>query len=115
MSVDKALDKAVDKSVDKSVDKAVDKAVDKPSKLDHSLRDLQSHMRMSVQNGVGAGLTFAVVILLGAALGYWLDSLLGWAPWLLITCALAGSVFGFIHLVERVSPGTLFKARRRSG
>jgi Putative F0F1-ATPase subunit Ca2+/Mg2+ transporter len=33
------------------------------------------------------------------ALGWWLDGVLGWTPWLLVIGTVLGPVLGFMHLV----------------
>ena len=44
------------------------------------------------------GLTFVVAIILGLALGYWLDKKLDTAPWLLLAGLLFGIAAGFHNL-----------------
>lgn len=44
------------------------------------------------------GFTFVVAIILGLALGWWLDKKLGTAPWLLLSGLLLGIVAGFHNL-----------------
>lgn len=44
------------------------------------------------------GLTFVVAIVLGLALGWWLDKKLGSAPWLLLAGLLFGIAAGFHNL-----------------
>lgn len=44
------------------------------------------------------GLTFVVSIVIGLALGWWLDKKLGSAPWLLLIGLLLGIVAGFHNL-----------------
>lgn len=44
------------------------------------------------------GLTFVVAIVLGLALGWWLDKKLGTAPWLLLGGLLCGIAAGFHNL-----------------
>ncbi len=58
-------------------------------------------------------MSFGVVILVFSLAGYWLDGRFGTAPLLLLVGAGVGGVGGFISLVETVSPGTLFKGRKR--
>jgi ATP synthase protein I len=40
----------------------------------------------------GLGFEFLAAVILPGALGWWLDRLLGWAPWLM----LAGGLLGFV-------------------
>ncbi|UQZ91118.1 ATPase F0F1 [Deltaproteobacteria bacterium Smac51] len=44
------------------------------------------------------GISFAVSIVLGLALGWWLDKKLGTAPWLLLLCLMLGIAAGFKNL-----------------
>jgi F0F1-type ATP synthase assembly protein I len=64
---------------------------------------------------LGAGLTFAASVALFTLGGHWLDGRLSTTPLFLIVGLVIGAVGGFIHLVEAVAPGTLFRRRRRSG
>ncbi len=59
-----------------------------------------------------AGLTFGVTMVLFTLGGHWLDGYLETSPLFLILGAALGGVSGFIYLVETVSPGTLFSARK---
>ena len=60
-----------------------------------------------------AGLTFGAAIVVFVLVGWWLDDHFGTSPTLLLIGFGLGAVGGFIHLVETVSPGTLFKARKK--
>lgn len=46
----------------------------------------------------GAGVQFAATVALCTAIGWWLDGLLGWSPWLLIVGGLTGAVAAFYLL-----------------
>lgn len=46
----------------------------------------------------GAGVQFAVTAALSTTVGWWLDDLLGWSPWMLIVGGLIGSVAAFYQL-----------------
>lgn len=61
----------------------------------------------------GAGITFGVAVALFTIGGWWLDSKLGSRPAFLLVGLFLGATGGFIHLVETISPGTLFKKNRR--
>lgn len=52
----------------------------------------------------GLGLQFVLTLVLLGALGWWLDSLWGTGPWLLVTGILLGSVVAFITIVRAVPP-----------
>ena len=43
--------------------------------------------------GIGSEMVSATAV--GAAIGWWLDNLTGWSPWLLIIFFILGSVAGF--------------------
>ncbi len=60
----------------------------------------------------GAGMTFGVAIIVFTLLGVWADSALETRPLFLLVGLAVGGVGGFVHLVETVSPGTLFRSRR---
>lgn len=85
---------------------------DESRDLEERLDDLNRNLREAAHPGIGAGMTFAIVALLGAGAGYWLDGRFGSSPWLVIAGTIFGAVFGFIHLVETIAPGTLFQARK---
>ncbi|PIE24407.1 MAG: hypothetical protein CSA62_03775 [Planctomycetota bacterium] len=65
------------------------------------------------RDDLGIGLTFGMTLVIFAFAGVGLDRLLGTAPLFLLVMAALGFVGGFIHLVETVSPGTLFPARKK--
>ena len=46
----------------------------------------------------GAGVQFAATVALCTTVGWWLDGVLGWSPWLLIVGGLAGAVAAFYQL-----------------
>lgn len=47
------------------------------------------------------GFEFLAAILLPGALGWWLDRLLGWAPWLMLVGGLLGFVAGLKLLMSQ--------------
>lgn len=49
----------------------------------------------------GAGLQFAVTIVVFMFAGIWLDRRLGTSPWLLILCVFAGAAGGFFSIYRR--------------
>lgn len=51
---------------------------------------------------MGLGLTWAMATLLFLAVGWWLDTKLGTAPWLLIVGAFVGASAGFYYLYQNV-------------
>jgi ATP synthase protein I len=53
--------------------------------------------------GVGSEMVGATAV--GAAIGWWLDNLTGWSPWLLITFFLLGSAAGFMAVYRGMQPG----------
>ena len=61
---------------------------------------------------LGAGLTFGCTIAVFVFGGLWLDGKLGTKPLFILIGAALGLLGGFVHLVETVSPGTLFPARK---
>ena len=84
---------------------------DKPDAGSDKPGMIAEHMRNIAQPGSVAGITFALILVLFTLGGWWLDGKLGTSPlWVLLGFA-CGSVGGFIHLVEKVSPGTLFGSR----
>ena len=57
----------------------------------------REHWRMlAMASSMGISVVLATV--LGLALGYWLDSLFGTAPWLLLICLGLGIVAGFRNI-----------------
>ncbi len=52
----------------------------------------------------GLGLQFTLTLVLLGALGWWLDSLCGTRPWLLVAGVLGGGVLAFISLLRSVPP-----------
>lgn len=69
-------------------------------------------MDVFAKNPTGAGITFGVSVVGFTLAGYFLDGWLGTLPLFLLVGLAIGGVGGFIHLVESVSPGTLFKSRK---
>ena len=63
--------------------------------LQKAFGDGEAHMTAQAS---AVGITFAVAIVLGLALGWWLDQKLGTAPWLLLAGLLLGIVAGFKNL-----------------
>ena len=56
----------------------------------------QESNMLAMASSIGLSLVFA--ILLGLALGYWLDEQLGTKPWLTLLCLLLGIIAGFKNL-----------------
>ncbi len=52
----------------------------------------------------GLGLQFAMTMAVLGALGWWLDSVLGTLPWLLVAGVLIGAAGGFVKIVRSVPP-----------
>jgi ATP synthase protein I len=52
--------------------------------------------------GVGSEMVAATGV--GAAIGWWLDNLTGWSPWLLITFFVLGSAAGFLAVYRGIQP-----------
>ena len=52
----------------------------------------------------GMGLELAITVILVAALGHWLDRLLGTKPWLLVLGAALGMAVAMVNLVRKVRP-----------
>lgn len=77
-------------------------------KLDELHRSLEAMSKP----GATAGITFGITIVSMSLLGYWLDTRFDTSPWFMIGGLGLGGVSGFIHLVETVSPGTLFPKRK---
>ena len=48
----------------------------------------------------GVGIEFFVALLLPGGIGYWLDGLTGWRPWLMIAGGLLGFAAGLLLLVR---------------
>ena len=53
---------------------------------------------------VGLGMEFAVTVVLGLAVGYYLDRWLGTKPWLLMVGVVLGGVLGFYGFLRRLTP-----------
>ena len=56
----------------------------------------QESNMLAMASSIGLALVFA--ILLGLALGYWLDKQLGTKPWLTLLCLLLGIIAGFKNI-----------------
>jgi ATP synthase protein I len=52
--------------------------------------------------GIGSEMVAATGV--GAAIGWWLDNLTGWSPWLLITFFVLGSAAGFLAVYRGMQP-----------
>lgn len=52
----------------------------------------------------GLGIQFTLTLVLLGALGWWLDSLFGTRPWLLVAGVLVGGVLAFLSLLRSVPP-----------
>lgn len=52
----------------------------------------------------GLGIQFTLTLVLLGALGWWLDSLFGTRPWLLVAGVLLGGVLAFVSLLRSVPP-----------
>ena len=52
----------------------------------------------------GLGIQFTLTLVLLGALGWWLDSLFGTRPWLLVAGVLCGGLLAFISLLRSVPP-----------
>ena len=50
----------------------------------------------------GVGLTFAMTLLVFAAIGYWLDARFGTSPWLLIAGVFLGFGGALVSLIKKV-------------
>ena len=61
---------------------------------------------------MSAGIVFAASIVVFSLGGYFLDAMLETRPLCMLLGLALGGIGGFIHLVETVSPGTLFSSRR---
>lgn len=53
--------------------------------------------------GVGSEMVAATGV--GAAIGWWLDSVTGWSPWCLVTFFLLGSAAGFLAVYRSLQAG----------
>ncbi len=53
--------------------------------------------------GVGSEMVAATGV--GAAIGWWLDNLTGWSPWLLILFFILGSAAGFMAVYRGMQGG----------
>jgi F0F1-type ATP synthase assembly protein I len=71
-------------------------------------------MDVIAKNPTAAGVTFGVSVVVFTLGGYALDRWLDTLPLFLLIGLAIGAIGGFIHLVEKVSPGTLFPKRKIS-
>jgi len=71
------------------------KPPDRNSSLQDTFKELEPYL--------GIGITFTVSILVMLFFGRWLDRQLGTGPWLLITGAALGLIFGFIHMFSTLN------------
>lgn len=53
--------------------------------------------------GIGSEMVAATGV--GAAIGWWLDNVTGWSPWLLIIFFILGSVAGFMAVYRGMQGG----------
>ena len=51
---------------------------------------------------VALGITFGLGICLFMGVGYWLDTRLGWTPWLTIAGTLVGAVLSFVNVYAKL-------------
>jgi ATP synthase protein I len=49
------------------------------------------------------GLSFVLAIVIGVALGTWLDRLTGWSPWFLIGFFILGFIAGVLNVYRTIS------------
>jgi ATP synthase protein I len=61
----------------------------------------------------GAGIQFAVTLVLGAFAGIWSDKKLGTSPWLLIVFVFLGAAAGFYSLYHKLMKGQRLGERRK--
>ncbi len=106
------VDMSQDPEPDPDKDPATDPAKDPGQRGRRKRAPGLTEMDTFVKNPSAAGVTFGASVVLFTLLGYALDKYLGSLPLFLLIGLAIGTVGGFIHLVETVSPGTLFKSRR---
>ena len=82
--------------------------VEKQTDPERKAKPLGKALTVLGRQDVSAGITFGLVIVLFTLGGWWLDTRLETLPTFLLVGFGLGAVGGFIHLVETVSPGTLF-------
>ena len=63
----------------------------------------------------GAGFQFAVMVVLSAFGGIWIDRKLGTSPWLLIVTVFVGAALGFYSLYRNLMKGQRLGERRTHG
>ena len=62
----------------------------------------------------GAGFQFAVMVILSAFAGIWIDRRLGTSPWLLIVTVFVGAALGFYSLYRNLMKGQRLGERRKN-
>jgi ATP synthase protein I len=68
----------------------------------------------SVGQFAGAGFQFALMVILSAFAGIWIDRKLGTGPWLLIVTVFLGAALGFYSLYRNLMKGQRLDDRRQS-
>ena len=63
----------------------------------------------------GAGFQFAVMVVLSAFAGIWIDRKLGTTPWLLIVTVFSGAALGFYSLYRNLMKGQRLRDQRQQG
>ena len=63
----------------------------------------------------GAGIQFAVMVILSAFAGIWIDRRLGTSPWLLFVTVFVGAALGFYSLYRNLMKGQRLGERRTRG
>ena len=63
----------------------------------------------------GVGFQFAVMVVLSALAGIWVDRRLGTSPWLLIVIVFLGAALGFYFLYRNLMKGQRLGDRRQDG
>ena len=61
----------------------------------------------------GAGIQFAVFLVVGSFAGIWVDKQLGTSPWFLIILVFAGAAAGFYSLYHKLMKGQRLGERRK--
>ena len=87
-------------------------ASSKPARMSTDDRDRHHDLAESVRAAsdlgryAGLGFQFVATLALCGGLGWWLDSKLGWKPWLLVTGVMLGGGLAFAQIVLSVQRGT---------